>query len=834
MKVSLNWIKEFTDVQLSVDELVDKIGAQLGAVEEVINLGEKYKGIIVAEVVSCAKHPNADKLKVCKIDDNGAVKGVKRDENGHIEIVCGAPNVHEKMLVAWLPPGTVVPSTFDKDPLTLEAREIRGVISNGMLASQRELALGDSHEGILELDDGVQTGDLFAEAYKLNDYVVDIENKMFTHRPDCFGMLGVAREVAGITQKQFISPEWYVKGGNIEGQSDDQVKSLGVAVEIPDLCPRYMAIVMSGVKIAPSPVWLQTYLSRVGIRPINNIVDMTNYIMMLTGQPLHAFDFDKIAVNGRADIVVRKPRPGEKMTLLDGKTIEPRPEAVLICDSEKPLALGGVMGGNNSEIDDNTTRIIIECANFNMYNIRKTAMEHGIFTDSVTRFTKGQSPLQCAPVLQKAIQVVQEVNPGAVSIGNVIDSNFANQSNQAVEVSADFINSRLGLGLTPEEVANLLSNVEFDVSTNGSALKITAPFWRTDIEIPEDIVEEVGRLYGYDKLPQELPKRDLAPAPEDKVIELKSAIRETLSRGGANEILTYSFVHANLLDKTRQDKELAYKLSNALSPELQYYRLSLTPSLLEKVHPNIKSGYLQFAIFEINKIHMKGTMDEVESGLPKEDTHVALVFAADDKTAASNYSGAAYYQAKKYLTRLSIAADVAYMPLADFDFQDDAWGQQMTAPYEPNRSAVIVKDGLAWGVVGEFKKSVQTALKLPAFTAGFEVGIDILNSLQASYIPLPRFPKVEQDISLKLPVDITYGQLYEFLESKINELKPEKTLVSLQPLDIFQRENEPQHKQLAFRLVIAAYDRTLTADVVNTLLNEAALAARDKFSAERL
>ena len=834
MKISVNWMQQYAGtVNLmpnGIDELTNKIGAQLGAIEDVSYLGQKYNGIVVAKVINCDKHPNADKLSLCTIDDGGITPGVNRNDEGYVQVVCGAPNVRSGLLAAWLPPGTTVPSSFGKDPFVLDAREIRGVVSNGMLASSHELALSDDHGGILEISEGAKPGDDFAQVYGLNDYVIDIENKMFTHRPDCFGQLGVAREIAGIQGMSFKSPAWYTDSNSIISVDSNVIQGYGVENQIPEACPRYMMVAIEGVKIAPSPIWLQSYLTRVGVRPINNIVDMTNYMMLLTGQPLHAFDYDKIATNNRADIIVRNPTPGEKFTLLDGKTIEPRADAILICNPNGPIALGGVMGGNNSEIDENTTRIIIECANFDMYNIRKTAMTHGLFTDAVTRFNKGQSSWQCPPVLYKAVAMVQELSPEAKPVGSPVDMHQPKQKNQTIKVSTGFVNERLGLNLTADEMARLLINVEFNVTTDADSLELVSPFWRTDIELPEDVVEEVGRLYGYDHLPLDVPRRDITPASKNGMLELKQSIRETLAKAGANEVLNYSFVHENLFTKAGQNKDLAYGLSNALSPDLQFYRTTLTPSLLEKVHANIKAGYDHFALFEIGKLHLKGVSDPLESGLPKEDNHIALVVAAGDKSAPS---GAAYYTARKYLEQLNAELTGRLVALEGFDFGADEWGKQLAAPYQPERSAAIIINGTIWGVVGEFRQSVTKAFKLPRFSAGFEIALETLPSNSTRpYIPLPKFPKVHQDITLKVKSDIPYSAVFELLREELVEI--EHMHASLAPTDIYQSREDQEYKNLTFRYAVAHYQKTLKNEEVNSMLDRASATAKDKLGAERV
>ncbi len=849
MKVSLNWAKSCSNVELApngIDELVEKIGAQLGAVEEVIDLGAKYKGAVIARVIKCEQHPNADRLHICTIDDGGITPTVKRDESGHVQVVCGAPNVREGLMVAWLPPGVTVPATVDKDPFVLEAREIRGQVSNGMLASPKELALGDGHEGILEIDEDAKPGQAFAEVYGLNDYIIDIENKMFTHRPDCFGQLGVAREIAGIYGKQFISPAMY-KAPKTTGEYTDDSLGLEVRNEIPEVVPRFMAQVFENVKVGPSSLWMQTYLLRVGLRPINNVVDITNYFMLLTGQPLHAYDYDKVKAQDPdasvATLVVRYPHDGEKLQLLNGKEVEPRAEAIIIATNTKAIGLGGVMGGADTEVDEHTKNIILECGTFDMYSIRRTSMAHGLFTDAVTRFNKSQSPLQNDRVLAWAgDELVRTAE--AVPVKNsmdvrspALDETFKRDSlYPPVPVSAKFINDRLGLTLSAEDMKTLLANVEFTIEMSGEDLIVKAPFCRTDIETREDVVEEVGRLYGYDKLPLELPKRDLTPAPKDPGLELKAKIRNVLSKAGANEVLTYSFVHGNLLDKVGQDKAQAYELSNALSPDLQYYRLSLTPSLLEKIHPNIKAGYDQFALFELGKVHSKSELDQ--DRLPIEFDRLALTFAASDK-AAQDFGGAPYYEARKYLLAIlhewGLEDEVSFIGLSNYDFGNHELSKQLAAAFEPGRSAVIVRNDEMVGIMGEYRGSVQKRLKLPAFSAGFELFLSALqNSLSSPYVPLPRFPKVEQDICFKVSADMPYQELYDFVQDELTKVQGARSLVSLSPVDIYQRGDDHDHKQITLRLSIASYEKTMRDTEVNAMLNAVAAAAQQKFSAERV
>jgi phenylalanyl-tRNA synthetase beta chain len=834
MKVSVTWIREYLNFKLpATDELVAKIGAQIGGVDEIIDVGAKYRGVVIARVATVSKMEESDHLNVCMIDDGRVTQNVNREHSGFVQVVCGAPNVCEGMFVAWLPPGSVVPSSVDDaDPFILSARPLRGVVSNGMLASAKELGIGDSHDGILELDGEHQPGDDFATSYGLNDIIIDIENKMFTHRPDCFGQLGVAREVAGIFGQQFTSPRWYTQTNSLVTKSGDVSMQISLTNEIPELVPRYMLVALDDIAVAASPVWLQTYLTRVGIRPINNIVDVTNYIMMLTGQPLHAFDYDKVAVDGRATIVVRKPHIDEPLTLLDGKTIKPRAEAILICDQEKAIGLGGIMGGKNSEIDTNTKRILIECASFDMYNIRRSSMEHGIFSDAVTRFTKGQSEWQNPAVLFQAVQMIQSLCPEAKPVGRVVDQHQPNRETRPVHVTTNFINQRLGLSLGAEDMQLLLQHVEFQVTIGDDGLLVEAPFWRTDIELREDVVEEIGRLHGFDNLPVALPRREITPTPRDAMIELKASIRAYLAKAGANELVTYSFVHGNLLDKASQDKSLAYRVSNALSPDLQYYRLSLMPSLLEKVHPNIKLGYDQFVLYEMGKGH--NTEHHDNDGLPVEFEMLEAVYAAQDKVAPA---GAAFYQARNYLVSLlsELGLAVTFRPLPD------GMTFSTVQPFEAARAALVYVVGTETllGGVGEFKASVNKGFKLPKASAGFNLSLsDVRQALQASehshYKQLPRFPNISQDITLKVASEISHQQLYDVVLVTLEAVQPDHVLSSLQPLNIYQSDDDLQHKNISLRLHIASYERTLTDAEIAKVLDLVAAATSQQLNAERI
>lgn len=832
MKVSLNTVKRYTSVDLSVDELVAKINAQLGGVENILDLGFRYKAARIVTVVTCDPHPDADRLHVCRIDDGGVVADIERDEDGLVQVVCGAPNVRAGMFAVWLPPKSTVPASFaDKEPFVLEARALRGVTSYGMLASPQELALGDSHDGLLELDPGeplpndvsLKAGASFAQTYGLDDTIIEIENKMFTHRPDCFGQIGVAREIAGIQHKPFVSPGWYKVAPDFE---QGQGLELTVQNQVPEKVPRLMAVSIQNVKIAPSPVWLQSELIRLGGKPINNVVDVTNYLMLLTGQPLHAYDYDKLT---GATLGARLAQDGETITLLNGKRYELTSDDVVIVDGGGAVGLGGVMGGGDSEVSAETKNIVLEAATFDMYAVRKTSMRHGLFTDAVTRFNKGQSALQNDRVLALAIRTIIDAAGGKIA-SPVYDEKTTEATEKTVKVTAEFINERLGLTLGPDEIRSLLENVECAV-TVGKALVVTPPFWRTDLTIAEDIVEEVGRLYGFDRLPRVLPSRSTKPAVQNQAREIKQRIRESLSRAGANEALTYSFVHEKLITRAEQDVTEAFRLSNALSPDLQYYRLSVLPSLLDKVHPNIKAGHDEFVLFESGKGHNKKHHLEDAEGLPSEMECVDMVYAR--KKAGH---GAAFYRVRRLVALL--ATDLGITELT-FKPALEAKDHPVTAPFDLSRSALIeTPSGTFLGIVGELKQSVIKNFKLPAYVAA--ASLDLAGVTQAitdtgyHYVPLSRYPKVSQDISLKVPVGTPYAAVHELTVRTFEKSELGKdSRVVVAPQAIYRPDNSDL-KTITLHVEVTSYERTLADRDVSLVLDEVTAAAAETMNAERV
>ena len=838
MKVSLNVIKQLINFELPpVDELAQLINRQLGKVDRVENLAERYRGARVVRVVECAKHPNADRLSVTKIDDGMAVPDVPRDENGLVQVVCGAPNVQAGMWAVWLPPASTVPaSILEGEPFTLDARKLRGVLSQGMLAAADELAIGTDHEGIVALTPRdlpagkvLQPGADFATLFGLDDYVLDIENKMFTHRPDCFGQLGVAREIAGILHQPFTSPTWY----NLEQVfGDGDSVPLAVSNDIPQLVPRFMAVAIRGVQVAPSPFWLQCQLVAMGAKPINNIVDATNYVMLMTAQPTHAYDYDTL--HG-GQLGVRMAQQGETLALLSGKTIELTPDDIVIADGQGPVALGGIMGGSRTEVSATTTTIVLECATFDMYAVRKMAMRHGVFTDALARFNKGQSPLQNAAVLNRLIGMVGgeqaspviDIKPFTSEHGGILDEYFAGKYEPAtIDITSRFINQRLGSYLAENDICTLLNNVEIHSHGPENELGyicLQVPFWRTDLETKEDIVEEIGRLHGFDTVPRQLPMRRIQPARKNPRRELKRVVRAALAKAGANEVLSYSFVHERVLRGAGQDPAQAFRLSNALSPDLQYYRLSVLPSLLDKVHANIKAGHSEFMLFEIGKGHTKARMGE--DGLPAEQSLIDLVYSSKKPRA-----GAAFYRVRATLDQLAHDSGLTLVYTPVTAAQDDP----VYAPFDINRSAHVWVEGSEAasqserqliGVVGELRPAVVKHFKLPDYTAAASLRLDVMEQVwrdtMVHYQPMSRYPTTARDISIQTSTEVTYDELMQAVSSamtRASETYPDVTIRDLTPLSIYKATPDASHQTTTFRLTLSSSQATLSAERVRSII----------------
>lgn len=808
MKLPVNSIKKFCKCNTDIEDIVNIVSTKIGAIEEVIELSVMYEGVYVTQIISKKEHPNADKLGIYQI-------ALDKEEN--IQVVAGDKKLNVGDKVAYIKPGYTVPSTFNTlEPLKIKTLKVRGVLSNGMLCSERELNIGPDGDRVLVLDSEAPVGVSFADYYELNDIVIDIENKALTNRGDLFGIIGLAREISAAQGLPFSSPQWYTED-TLLYKTEKELLPLEVKNQSANLCPRYVCVSMRNVHVSNSPVWLKSLLIRAGIKPVNNIVDITNYLALLTGQPLHAFDYDKVVKrdpgsNGEANIVVRLAKDGEKIHTLDGDIIQLSSSNLVIADSTNPIALGGVIGGMDTQIDMNTKNIIIESACFDRYIIRKTSMEHGLFTEAVTRYTKGQSPELSLSIIQRAIKLVDELAKGEVA-SNIIDIYPEPLKSKSISFSTKTLNTVLGTDLNRKEIEDILSHIEYQIVSSQDEdeyITVIPPRFRTDIYIPEDIYEDIARIYGYENIELVLPKRDIKSPKVNSNIQIKETIRNILSNSGCVEIDTYSFTSIETIEKSKQDPNLAFHIKNALSPELSLMRTSLLSSMLEKAQYNIQKNISSLCMYEFNIPHQKKYLNNFL--LPKEDWHLCLMFSTKEDIIEGN----PYYQVKRYFEKITTKLNtdtLQYKLIADSSQLDlPVWVKNILPSFN-HHSAVLIeytreKKNTVLGVMGEIDSSVKDNFKLPSFTAAFEINLEELKKITKFNKRETRgskYPAIYQDICFTLPKETKYEDLKNTVLDIVNS---KRRVGHIECLDIYSKDK--LSKNITLRVTIEHSEKTLT------------------------
>ncbi|MDD2270483.1 MAG: phenylalanine--tRNA ligase subunit beta [Candidatus Dojkabacteria bacterium] len=805
MKLPINSLKEFGLENLDFEKVLNIVSTKIGSVEGYSKLSDAYEGVVIVEIVLKDIHPNADKLAVYKISTG----------EQEIQVVAGDKTLEIGDKVAYRIPGNIVPYTYGSaQPIKIRAANMRGVTSNGMMCSEKELNIGPNHEKVLVLDSQAQVGISFSDYYDFNDVVIDIENKALTNRGDLFGILGLARELATALNMPFKSPSWYI-GEQDSFKADNISSPVKVENKAGNLCPRYMCVSMDNINVSQSPVWLKSILLKSGIRPINNIVDITNYISLITGQPLHAFDYDKLIENDLnikdiAHITVRVAQQGEKIQTLDGNVVELSDNNLVIADSTNPIAIAGVIGGKDTEIDIDSKRIILECANFNKYSIRKTSMELGIFTEAVTRFTKGQTPNLCPNILVRATQLIKEISGAQIS-SEIVDIYPQQETEKNITLSIPKLNTILGTTLSKNVVKDILNTLEYKIlSEDIEYITVIPPLFRTDIYIPEDIFEDIGRIYGYENILPRLPQRDIKAVKVNRNINLKKKIRTVLSNSGCNELETYSFTSQINIENAKQDLNQSFHIKNSLSPDLEYMRTSLLVSLLEKGKYNIQKNISPFCIYEFNIPHQKEYLDNFK--LPKEDWHLGLLFTSKEDI----FDGSSYYQVKQYLEKVFRSlriSNIEYTLISQSSQIDlPVWIKYILPTFNPYQSALIktFKDGkeIILGVIGDIEGDVKNSFKLPQYTCALEINLEEISKLEvrkSMNISESKFPAITQDICITLNSNVKYIDLENLVLKIINSKERSGTV---ECIDIYQKD--PQSKNITLRVSIEHKEKTLT------------------------
>ena len=783
MKVPLSWLRQYVDVDIPGNELAHRLtmaGVEVGEVEETGGWTDTFVG----RVTSVRQHPNADRLRLCTVTTGS-------DE---MEVVCGAPNVSEGQKICFARVGAYLYNAHSGRHETLAAATIRGVESQGMICSELELGLGDDHTGIIVLPDDAPLGEPLSEY--LGDTILDLE--LTPNRLDCLSMLGVAHEVAALTGGAVTEPEIrYEETGAPVGER------VSISIADPDLCHRYTATVIDGVNIGPSPQWLQDRLSRAGLRPISNVVDVTNFVMLEYNQPLHAFDLGAVK---DATVIVRRARAGEKLTTLDGVERELTTENLVIADSHDPIGLGGVIGGANSEIGAHTATVLLESANFNAANNRETATSMGLRTEATLRFEKGLRPELPPMALRRATALIQEVAGGTIAPG-IIDVYPEPDPPLTVTLTLHRLRQSLGMDIAAPEAKKALESLGFTCTPEGEALVVEVPWWRNDVNIEDDLVEEVVRVIGYDAVPTVMLSTPIpfhSPSPS---IALREEIRDLLAAGGMQEVINYSLASMDLIERVVPVDEQTppMRLANPMSSTHEYLRPTLHSGLLATLATNQSQGPGPFRLFEAGRVFLPRRDD-----LPEEVETVAGVLAGQRGEAswhnAGDGGGMDFFDAKGMVEWL-----------LDRLGMESNWEPGDHPVYQPGRCAVVRSGAKELGFVGEIHPVIRERLGLDfAQVAGFELRLSALLAAlpesESNFASLPRFPAATRDLALTVPADVSAGRITELIMRN-------RMVQRAELFDIYSGENlAPGTKSLAFHVHFQAADRTLTNEEVTRSL----------------
>ncbi len=793
MRTPYAWLREYCDPGLTAVEIAERLDLTGTELERIEQVGvPSVDNFVVGKVLSAEQHPDADRLKVCQVDVGAGDPST---------IVCGAPNVAAGQTVPVALPGAVLPSGTK-----LGKAKLRGVESHGMICAEDELGLGDQHKGIMVLDDALAAGTPLGDVLPIADEALELE--ITPNRPDCLSVYGIAREVHAATGAPLAADP--AEADAEPGGSDSAGDHASVEIADADVCVRFTARVFEDVKVGPSPLWLRQRLIAAGQRPIDNVVDITNYVMLLTGQPMHAFDLDKVR---GAKIVVRKASAGEKMTTLDDVERSFDPSMALVCDAEGPSGIAGIMGGQISEVSETTTRVLMEAATWVGPNVLKTSKALGLRSEASTRFEKQLHPEQALAAQRLAARLMVEL-AGARLVPGTIDAYPEPLEPRVIDLSLDRLERILGVRIDDAEVVRILDSLGF-VSRPDDTLAVTVPPWRdADVQREADLVEEIARIYGLDKLPTTLPARERAIGRLTHPQQLRRRLEDALRDRGMDEIVGWSFTAPATLEKLRLAGTPVLALSNPLSEDHSVMRPLLLPGLLDAAQRNAAHGAPAVALFESAHVYEPGGDLDAPAGSPEGATpaterhHVAgLITESSPATWRSKAGAADFYAAKGYVAALLAVAglELAVEPTADL-------------PYlHPGRTArALVHAGgelVDVGWIGELHPLVAREWDL-GDAAGFELDVDVLAELTdgvlATYEDVTSFPAVLQDIAVVAPSDVSAATV----EATVTEAGGD-LLTATGVFDVYEGEQVGEGKRsLALRLEFRAPDRTLTEDEV--------------------
>jgi len=800
MRFPLSWLKDFVDIDVSPEELAEKLTMSGLEVESLEYIGEGLEDLIVAQIIDIIPHPNAQKLVLCKVTD-----GSKQ-----YKIVCGATNMSVNDKVVLARPGTSLPpSNRFPEGFSIKTTKIRGELSEGMLCSEIEMGIGEDEEGIVIVPASKEIGKAIIDELGLDDYV--IEFGIPPNRPDCLSVIGIAREVAAVlgTKVKFPKLKLSERGEDIE-------KLTAVEVLDSEGCARYACRVIDDLKIATSPNWLKNRLERSGIRSINNLVDITNYVLLEFGQPLHAFDYDLIAENR---IIVRTAKNGEVIETLDGVKRKLTNEDLLICDAVKPIALAGVMGGSSTEVSDKTRTVLIESAFFDPIRIRRTSKRTNLRSDSSYRFERKVDINGVVKALDRASELMNEIAGGKISKGRI--DVYPNEiTPNEVKLSTKRLNNLLGTEIKPKEIKEIMLRIGIEIETrdtHGDEISFKIPSFRVDITREIDLIEELARHYGYNRIPSSLPSVAMKTDGLKKEKVLENKLRQILNSNGFLEVINYSFEDPEILNLFNLSKPL--KILNPISKEGSVLRTNLLSGILRNISLNLKHQVQDIRIFEIGRVYIPN-----KKGLPDEINKITVAATGSREEDLWGKDEFDFYDLKGVLERI----------LEEYALYEKTKliKSEKLGFLHPGKSAKIVYEDEEFGFLGQLHPEIIGKMDISQRVYLFELDLDKLDSVyrdeKIPFRPIPRFPAVKRDIAVIVDEELPVGEI-------VNELKKvESPLIEdIGVFDVFKGGAvERGKKSVAISIVLRAADKTLTDEEVNKIQSRALDTLNLAFGAE--
>jgi phenylalanyl-tRNA synthetase beta chain len=785
MNVSVNWLKKYVDFDLSPEELANRLMMLGIEVESIKRLGEGLDRVIVGRINAVKKHPSANKLVLCDVDVGA---------DAALKIVCGALNAREGLLTPVALVGAELPSG-----ITVGTAQIRGEKSQGMLCSEKELNISDEASGLMELPVNVKTGTLLVEALGLDDVTMELE--ITPNRPDCLSMIGVAREISVITGNSLRLPPSKVQ------ESSTKIRDLtSVTIEAPDLCPRYATRLIRGVKVASSPIWLQRRLEAIGVGSINNVVDVTNFVLMEYGHPLHAFDYHQLAENR---IVVRRIKTGELLKTLDEEERLLTSDMLVIADAEKPVALAGVMGGFDSEITDQTVDVLLESAYFQPSSIRKSSKALGMHTEASHRFERGVDHGSVIPAINRAAQLIAEIAGGEAAEG-IIDVYPGKRAPAPIKLRPERVNFVLGTEITSNQIHDILARLGFKVSDE---FEVTVATFRPDLEREIDLIEEIARVYGYDNIPITLPKGNLPIPRVDPKWVLREQVKTYLLDCGMMEAINYSFYHPNVFNKIRLEVDdplrQALQIRNPLVEDFSTMRTTLIPSLLENAKRNASHQVNDVQLFEIANIFVPSVPTEsveTRGEPPNEFERVAGIIAGSVGTDVYGdpRRPADFFDIKGIVEGLLDECGISNYSIKGAEHPT----------FHPGRSAELCVSGHTLCVLGEVHPEVIECYEVPNKAYLFELDFEKLvdaSILNKEFGPISIYPSVNRDLAIVLDATIPSSHPTNIINSTAGEF-----VNSVRLFDLYTGDQVPDGKKsLAYAIEYHSNSQTLTDEIVD-------------------